>query len=228
MEVFRVLMMNYLNKKYYIWLLIGFSVLVYLIILQLFPITNKTLFNYLKHIPTVVTFDIIFACVFSKCFWKWKLLYNRIVPFPNLNGTWKGFLKSTWIDPKTRKRPTPIPVILTIKQSFLSISCVMRTREMESYSFICGFVINQDNQILRLVYLYDSIPKQTVKDRSPNHYGTMILNITNSYKRELIGEYWTGRKTTGTVKLEFWKKEHLDKYPEDLGEHPVSKIRNDE
>ena len=146
----------------------------------------------------------------------------------NLNGTWKGFIKSTWVDPKTNNRPQPIPVILTIKQSFLSISCVMRTQEMESYSFISGFVINQDNQILRLVYSYDSIPKQTVKDRSPQHFGTVIFNITNDDDKELIGEYWTGRKTTGTINLKFWKKEQLDKYPDNLGEHPVSKIRDEE
>lgn len=220
--------MNYLNKKYYIWLLIGFSVFVYLIILYLFPITNKTLFNYLKPISIVVALDIIFVFIFSKYIWKWKLLYNWLVPFPNLNGTWRGFIKSTWVDPKTNKRPEPIPVILTIKQSLLSISCVMRTQEMESYSFISGFVINQDNQILRLVYSYDSIPKQTVKDRSPQHFGTMIFNITNDDERELIGEYWTGRKTTGTINLNFWKKEQLDKYQENLGEHPVSKIRDEE
>lgn len=220
--------MNYLNKKYYIWILIGFSVLTYLTILLLFPIAEKTLLNYLKPIPTVVTVDMIFVYLFSKFFWKWKFLHSWMVPFPNLNGTWKGFIKSTWLDPKTNKRPDPISVILTIKQTFFSISCVMRTQEMESYSFISGFIINADNQILRLVYSYDSIPKQTVKDRSPQHFGTMSFNVINSEKRELVGEYWTGRKTTGVVELVFWKNEKFDKYPDNLGEHPVSKIRHEE
>jgi len=220
--------MNYLNQKYYIWLIIGFSILVYVIMLFIFPINNKILLNYLKPISIVVTIDTLFAYVFCKFIWKWKLFYNWLVPFPDINGTWKGFIKSTWIDPNTNKRPDPIPVILTIKQSFLSTSCVMRTKEMESFSFISGFRIDQDNQILQLVYSYNSIPKQTVKDRSPQHYGTMIFNITNNNGKGLIGEYWTDRKTTGTINLEFWKKERVDKYSESIGEHPVSEIREEE
>lgn len=221
--------MKYLNKKIFVWLIIGISVLFYLAYLLLFPVKDKTLFNFLKPITTVVTLDTIVIFLFTKWVWKWKLLYSWLVPFQNLNGTWKGEIKTNWIDEKTGKKPAPIPVILTIKQSFTNISCVMRTGEMNSYSFIAGFVIDKENQILRLVYSYDSIPKQTVKDRSPQHFGTMYFDIINiGGKKELNGDYWTGRETTGRVELEFWKKTYLEKYPVELGEHPVSKMRNDE
>lgn len=219
--------MKYLNKKIFIWLIIGFSVLCYLGYLLLFPITDKTLLNYLKPITAIVTLDTIGIFIFSKWIWKIKLLYAWLVPFPNLNGTWKGIIKSNWVDKKTGNKPDPIPVILTIKQSFTNISCVMRTGEMNSYSFISDFVIDKDNQILRLIYSYDSIPKQNIKDRSPQHYGTIAFDIINENdKIVLIGDYWTGRETTGTIELEFWKKKYLEKYPDELGKHPVSKIRN--
>ncbi|MFZ2897509.1 MAG: hypothetical protein WA004_02735 [Saprospiraceae bacterium] len=215
-----------INKKYFVWLFVGFSALIYGGLLLIFSSAEKTILFHLKLIPYVVTADVIFLALFTKYIWRWKVLYDWLIPFPNLNGTWKGNIHSTWVDPLTNKRPDPIPVILTIKQSFLSISCVMRTEEMESYSFIGGFVINRENQVLRLVYSYDSIPKQTVKDRSPQHFGTILFNIQTNDKRCLSGEYWTGRKTTGTIDLEFWKKELLDRYPKDLGEHPVTKQRS--
>lgn len=221
--------MKYLNRKIFIWLLLGVSVVFYLLYLLLFPLTENTLLNYLKPITTVVTFDTFLAILFAKWIWKCKLLYSWLVPFPNVNGTWKGTIKTNWIDGKTGKKPAPIPAILTIKQSFTNISCVMRTGEMNSYSFISGFIIDKENQILRLVYSYDSIPKQTVKDRSPQHFGTMYFDlIKNGDKKELSGDYWTGRETTGRVELEFWKTEHLEKYPEELGNHPVTGIRKDE
>ncbi len=221
--------MKYLNRKIFIWLLLGVSVVFYLSYLLLFPLTEKTLLNYLKPITTVVTLDTIVVFLFTKWIWKCKLLYSWLVPFPNLNGTWKGEIKTNWIDEKTEKKPALIPVILTIKQSFTNVSCVMRTGEMNSYSFISGFVIEKENQILRLGYSYDSIPKQTVKDRSPQHFGTMYFDIINNgNKKELSGDYWTGRETTGRVELEFWKNEHLEKYPEELGEHSVTKIRKEE
>ena len=221
--------MKHLNSKAYIWILIGLSVLFYLGYIFLFPITEKTLLNFIKPITTVVTLDTIFAFIFSKWIWKINLLHDWLVPFPDLNGTWKGVIKSTWKDPETGNSPPPIPVILTIKQSFSHISCVMRTQEMTSYSFSSDFVIDKDNQVLRLVYSYDSIPKQIIKNRSPQHLGTILFDILlNEKNKELTGNYWTARQTTGSIELEYWKKEQLSKYPIELGEHPVSQIRNEE
>jgi hypothetical protein len=142
--------MKHLNSKIYIWILIGLSVLFYLGYILIFPITEKTLLNFVKPVTTIVTIDLIFVFIFSRWIWKIKLFYDWLVPFPNLNGTWKGTIKSTWTDPVTGNSPPPIPVILTIKQSFLHISCVMRTDEMTSYSFSSNFVIDKDNQVLTI------------------------------------------------------------------------------
>jgi hypothetical protein len=222
--LFGILIMKHLNEKNYIWIFIGFSILLYLVFLFIFSILEKNLLNYFKPIPIVVTIDLILVYLFSNFIWKWNFLYSWLVPFPNLNGTWKGVVKSTWVDPKTNKRLNPIPVILTIKQTFLSISCVMRTQEMESRSFIGSFIIDADNQLLQLVYSYTSFPKQIVANRSNQHFGTVIFNIINAEIQELRGEYWTDRKTTGTIELVFWTNKMLDKYPDDIGEHPINQV----
>jgi hypothetical protein len=52
----------------------------------------------------------------------------------------------------------------------------------------------------RLIYSYDSNPIQTVKERSPQHCGTMVFDIVEEKKKKLIGGYWTGRKTTEILK----------------------------
>jgi len=216
-------MTNHLNQRHLVWLFIGVSAIVYMASLLLFSVPKNSNFAYyLKSIPTAITISLLFLIIFIKYIWKWKVFHKWLIPFPNLNGTWKGYIHSTWIDPDTNTRPTPIPVILTIRQSLFKISCVMRTEEMESFSFASGFVMYQENQLLKLVYSYESIPKQTVKGRSPQHFGTIVFNISSQNKKELIGEYWTERKTTGSIELEFWKKELYDKYPEELGKHPVS------
>ena len=215
--------MKHLNVKFYIWILIILSIIVYVIYIFFFPIVQQTLISYLKPIPTIVTIDVIISAIFVRWFWKSKLFYHWLVPFPNLNGTWKGEIKSTWVNSDTGERPEPIPVILTIKQSFTSISCVMRTAEMTSHSFSSDFVIKNEEQILKLVYTYDSNPKETIKDRSVRHLGTISFDIlTHNKKIELDGEYWTARKTTGTIELKFWKKELVSKYPNKIGKHPMS------
>lgn len=219
--------MKNLNLKYSLYLIVGISVLTFFILAQAKKIEPLTFIVGLKLIPKVVSVDLLIIASFSSFMWRWKIFYGWLVPFPNMNGTWKGTIQTTWIDPVTNERPAPIPTILTIKQSFFKISCVMRTAEMTSRSLIADFVLDKDNQVKKLSYTYDSNPIATVKERSPQHYGTMIFDIIEKPKRKIEGEYWTGRKTTGHIEMTFWKKEKLEKYPPEIGKHPVSKVRND-
>ncbi|MFC1596217.1 hypothetical protein ACFL4D_02920 [Candidatus Margulisiibacteriota bacterium] len=188
-------------------------------------LTEFNLHTIFTVLPSVVTIDLVLYTLFSQLLWKLWIFRGWLVPFPNLNGTWKGHIQTTWEDPETGKRPNPIPAILTIKQSFSKISCIMRTAEMASRSIVSDFVIDKENQLKRLFYTYDSNPIQTVKERSPQHCGTMCFDIVEKPTMKLVGEYWTGRKTTGQIEMTYWKKERLDYYPEELGEHPVSKTR---
>ena len=85
--------------------------------------------------------------------WRWRIFHPWLVPFPNLNGTWQGTIQTTWKNPETGQVPGPIPTILTIKQSFGRISCVMRTTEMVSRSFLADFWLDQDEQEGRRLHL---------------------------------------------------------------------------
>ena len=217
--------MKNINVKYFLYLIVGISFITFFILLWIKNVETINLEAVVDLLPTVITVDVVFLGVFSKYLWKIKLLRDWLVPFPNLNGTWKGHINTTWDDPLTKQRPESIPAILTIKQSFFNVSCVMRTAEMTSRSIVSDFVLDKENQVKRLFYSYDSNPIQTVKERSPQHCGTVVFDIVENSKIVLKGEYWTGRKTTGDIELTFWKKEHLDYYSSLMGEHPVSKTR---
>jgi len=207
--------------------LVGISLLAFLTLVKFQKIEPLDFIAVIKLIPKVVLIDLLLVAVFSSYFWRWNIFHGWLVPFPNLNGTWKGSIQTTWIDPVSNERPAPIPTILTIKQSFFKISCVMRTAEMTSRSIIADFVLDTNNQVKKLSYTYDSNPIATVKERSPQHLGTMIFDIIEKPKRKIEGEYWTGRKTTGHIEMTFWKKVKLDHYPKKLGTHPVSELHGD-
>lgn len=218
--------MKYLNTKLYIWLLIIISITLYSIYFSLsfYFIDSQTAFDYLKPIPTVVSLDLAIIFIFVKWLWKWNKLYPWFVPFPNLNGTWKGQLQSNWICPNTKEKIKSIPIILTINQSFTNTSCIMRTEEMCSESFSGEIIRNIESEKSKIIYSYKSDPRADIRHRSPSHFGTVVLDIVNN-NLKLDGEYWTSRETTGIIKLEFWKKEKLDSYPEEIGEHPMSNTR---
>lgn len=218
--------MRNLNLKNSLYIIVGLTIGLFFLLSKIHGITDYNVKNIIRLISQIVTINTVIIGFFIKFLWKFKIFKGWLVPFPNLNGTWKGFIHTTWVDPITNQRPDPIPVIVTIQQSFIHISCAMRTTEMNSLSIVSDFHLDKENQIKKLYYSYDSNPLQTVKERSPQHCGTMAFNIIEEPKLKLSGEYWTGRKTTGEIVVEFWKKEKLSCYPEDLGVHPVSETRN--
>ena len=219
-------MMKNIKTKASLWVLLVLSFIVFYTIYRIKGSPQFNLTTIFQILPTVATIDLIFYWLFVGFLWKFRIFKNWLVPFPNLNGTWEGDIRTTWTDPETGERPEPIPAILTIKQSFLNISCVMRTAEMTSRSLTSGFVLDKENQLERLVYTYDSNPKETVRERSPQHCGTMDFEIVREDKQiKLAGGYWTGRKTTGTIKMDFWTKEQINSYPKEMGAHPVSEVR---
>lgn len=98
----------------------------------------------------------------------------------------------------------------------------MRTAEMVSHSYLEGFRIDRERQMRQLCYSYTSRPKVALRDRSTPHDGTILFNIVGDPVQKLEGEYWTQRRTTGTVVLTFETKDLLDELPSDLPAHPMS------
>jgi hypothetical protein len=216
--------MKHLNLNRFLAAIAIISFLAYFTILDLSPVKESTFVSYLRIVPTVITVDTIIAFLFVQYLWRFKIFRGWLVPFPNLNGSYKGTIQTTWVDPITNERPAQIPATLTINQTFFRISCVMRTKEMTSYSLISDFILDKDEQVKKLAYSYSSSPKQVVIERSPQHLGTMIFEIEEKPKLRLVGEYWTGRKTTGIIEMRFWKKDKVTTFPTDLT-HPVSEAR---
>ena len=176
----------------------------------------------MKQIPDVAFVNGILFALFVKWGWRLKIFQGWLVPFPDLNGTWQGTIKSTWIDPATNKVSGPISVLLTIKQSFLGLSCVMKTPEMVSHSFAEDFRIDDEKQIKQMVYSYMSKPTVSISEKSAIHEGSVIFDILGKPVNKLSGQYWTSRKTTGVIELTFREKALLDQLPSEFPGHPMT------
>jgi hypothetical protein len=50
----------------------------------------------------------------------------------------------------------------------------------------------------------------------------MVFEIIGTPPRKLRGVYWTERKMTGEVTLEFRERRRLEEMPDDIEPHPVS------
>jgi len=204
--------MKYLKIQNFLWIFLVVSLAVWTAVLFFSNGSIGISWQAFKSLPSVITIDLILWSIFVRWGWKLKILQGWLVPFPNLNGTWKGKVNSTWIDPTT-EQSSPIDAFLVIEQSFLTVSCTLYTKEMVSHSYAAEFIFDQDNSNVCLIFSYHSVPSAIVRDRSAVHYGTTLLQVSNKPHRILQGNYWTDRKSTGSLEFKFLSDALLDSYP---------------
>ncbi len=218
--------MRNVTIKSSLYLLVGISAIAWFSLACVSGLDLSQVKDFFGLVPKVVSFDLLVIAVFVKWGWKLKIFRGWLVPFPNLNGSWLGYIYSDWKNPDTGEKPPPIPVMLTVNQSFSHISCMMCTGEMESTSYSEGFLIDPDRQIKKIAYSYTSKPRLSLSERSVPHDGTAVFKIVEKPKPKLVGRYWTERLTKGEIVLEYHSKELLEELPYDFSEHPVTEDEN--
>lgn len=170
------------------------------------------LWTAIKQIPQAISIYAIIGVLFTRWIWRWDFLQGWLIKIPDLQGTWRGELKSDWINPETGKGIDPIPVVLVIRQTFSTIKCTLMTKESTSYSTTADINVVPNGEDLYLTYNYTNRPKATIRDRSAIHDGASILKIIQKPNRCLEGEYWTSRKTRGDMTLSFENKSLAEKF----------------
>lgn len=214
--------MKNLNIKYFVYIFLGLIGIIWFLLGRFYNVDFTSFKDFYKLLPKVAIIVIIMVSLFIKWMWKWKIFHDWLVPFPNLEGTWEGYILSSWINPKNNERINRIPCILSIKQSFTKISCVLRTAEMTSYSIGEEFRIEDEKQIKQIGYQYTSKPLPLINKRSPTHDGSALFSIVGNPVNKLNGQYWTARDTKGEIELTYRCKEILDEIPDDIKTHPMS------
>lgn len=161
----------------------------------------------LRRFPLAVTIYALAHFLFAKWLWRLPILQGWLIKLPDLQGTWRGELKSDWKDPATGQGVAPKSVLLVIRQTYTSISCTLLTEESSSYSIAAEITPLGGDGELYLCYSYTNKTKAMVKDRSPDHDGATILKIIRIPDRKLEGYYWTARKTRGDMVFSFESKD---------------------
>lgn len=163
-------------------------------------------------LPQAVGIYFIVLMIFTKWAWRFKIFQKWLIKMPYLQGTWKGELKSSWVNPKTGLGVDPIPATLVIKHDFHKITCRLFTQESQSFSISADITIGPDGAMC-LSYTYTNKPLMLIRDRSAIHDGAAILQVLGKpKKRSLEGSYWTSRQTFGTMTFNFKSSELDDKF----------------
>ena len=153
----------------------------------------------LKPISIVVGILIFLLSFFEKWGWGISYLHPWFVLVPDMRGTWKGTLLSTWQNDLTQE-PIPIESYLVIRQTYSTISIRLITKESIS-TLLTGSIIRSNDGIYEIVGVYQNTPKILIREKSPIHYGGILLAIEGNPPSYLEGHYWTDRETKGELRF---------------------------
>jgi len=86
---------------------IGLTIAVWLLALwiQGMPVLSA---DFVKPFGIVVGVIVAVVALFNKYMWSWKIFKGWYVKRPDLRGTWKVQLKSSWVNPETGEEIAPI------------------------------------------------------------------------------------------------------------------------
>jgi hypothetical protein len=157
-------------------------------------------FSWLKHLSTVTGILLLLLGAFDLWLWRLPIWQGWFVKRPILCGTWRVVLRSGWLDPPTGKNIEQIEGFAAIRQTYSSLS--IRLFTSESTSELIGAEFNKSlDGTIRIAGVYRNEPKLSLRQRSPIHYGAILLDVTGKPIKRLVGHYWTDRSTSGEIEL---------------------------
>ena len=143
---------------------------------------------------------------FDRWLWRIPFLHSWFVEVPNLRGVWCAEIRSTWKDPATGQGPDTIEGYMVIRQTYSTISMRLITRESSS-KLTAGRILKEPDGLYLITGVYNNESKHSFRERSPIHYGSLILTVVGDPPQKLCGHYWTDRGTRGELSLTERKRE---------------------
>jgi len=175
---------------------------------------NAISIKFFKPLGTVIALLTLLASLFIRYAWSWSVFRGWFVERPDIRGTWKVELKSSWIDPETGVQTPPITGYATIRQTLTKLSIRIMTKDSRSLLIAHSFEQELDG-LVRLNAIYRNEPKIELQGgRCDIHHGSFTLNIYGKPISKLEGYYWTDRGTKGGMILSDQISELYDTYEE--------------
>lgn len=177
--------------------------------------------SWLRHVSVVTGVLLVLLSIFDLYLWRLAIFRSWFVKRPLVDGTWKVQLQSNWIDPRSGQVMPPIDAFMVVRQTFSRMSLRLLTAESQS-ELLGAEVIRADDGSYRIIGVYRNEPRLGVRERSPIHYGGLVLQVIGSPPVRLTGHYWTDRDTKGEIALSGRRAAHVDDFIAGAGLYATS------
>lgn len=156
--------------------------------------------SFFAPVPWVTTAVATLLGAWDAYLWRIPFLHPWLIKRPDLGGTWRGTVTSSWVDPTTDQKPRPIEAYLVIRQSASTIHVCMFTRESRSVPLLAN--LSEADGAWVLSSIYRNEPDMQIQGRSRIHHGWVQLRARGVPPVELSGSYCTDRDTKGSLSFQ--------------------------
>lgn len=154
-------------------------------------------FGWIRFVSIAAFVLVLLNTIWERWVWRVPVLQRFERVPPDIRGTWRGKVRTEWIDPATKQTAPPKPAYLVVRQTFREVSVTLLTDENRSSTTLAQ--LTRVNGTSQLDYMYLSRPDSSVAHRSPMHHGSTSLVVSGAPGRRLKGRYWTDRNTRGEL-----------------------------
>jgi hypothetical protein len=143
--------------------------------------------------------------IFDRFLWRWWHVPTFLKSGPVLRGTWRGTVRPT------DGADTEFEAYLSVRQTFSGIAFRLMTAEMTSESSTAVLSTRPEGLTVG-EYVYESTPRESVRQRSPIHFGAARIATVGNRPRLIEGSYFTSRRTTGELQFDEYRRAVANTY----------------
>ena len=190
-------------ERLYITAFVGIAALIWAIVL-LFQGTPIN-WDHARPFSVVVSSLVSLGLLFEFLFWRLPVFHGWFFKRPDLRGTWRVELQSSYVRPETNERVPLIVCYMGVKQTLSTLNMHLMTPESESWLIADHVRISPNGNGFQVIGVYTNEPNVHLRDEriSEMHQGAIIIETHGVSLRPtaLTAKYWTDRKTTGTMEF---------------------------
>lgn len=152
---------------------------------------------------------VVAGSLFEIWLWRCRCLQGWFVKRPDLRGTWEVELRSDYVDPGTGEQVPMKICYMGVVQTLSALQMHLMTDESESWLIADRITPSPAGRGYQVAAVYTNKPNIHLRGmeasykgkRSDIHLGALVVDTHGSPARpeSLVGEYWTDRKTKGTL-----------------------------
>lgn len=156
--------------------------------------------SWLRPLGAVIGVLMLSIGAFDRYLWRIRPFRGWMSNRPVLSGTWAAEFVSSYEGDSSVEGDALPEAYMSIHQTYSNVQLRLMTDESYSVVLFASLEALPDGSF-QLAATYRNEPNIAVRDRSPIHNGSLLLNVPDPEPTQIDGYYWTDRLSRGEIKL---------------------------